>query len=629
MQPRPAQRGTSRAARASRTASPSPPLDVGDLVTVIQNFVELLEGLYAHLPLKRAMYAVDPLQRLRLLAQRAPSLDASALHGELAGILTRLRDAHTRYVGPTRLAEHVAMLPFLVESYGEPPKPGYIVSAVADNRSLIDDRRFAPGVELLYWNAVPMDRAVDLYAELETGGRPDSRRARALESLTLRSLQYGPPPDEHWVVVGYRDLRGAEREVRIPWRVIEPGRARTAGFAGAGSARRFAMDPGREAARRAKTLLFAPKAWKAGRSRAARATKKAATRTPRLGSWIDTEFADAVGAKRVKTASGVFGYLRLWSFDVADDEGFVAEVIRLLELLPEDGLIIDLRANPGGLIWAAERLLQLFGPQSIAPTRFSLLATSLTRAMARAPQNELDLEPWRESLDEALATGEPYSQPVPITPLDRCNDIGQVYGGPVVAVADANTYSAGDLFAAGFYDNDLGILVTVGEATGAGGANVWWPDQVQKSLLSTAFEQQPLPAGIGYSISVRRATRGAGPAIGTPIEDVGVRGHRRYPMTKDDLIGGNQDLLDFCGALLADRPSTQLRVSLPDADARSIEVATGGLDRLDLYVDDRPEGSNDVVDGRTRLDLPAGWKVLALHGYTNGQLRQRRRIEAP
>jgi hypothetical protein len=289
-------------------------------------------------------------------------------------------------------------------------------------------------------------------------------------------------------------------------------------------------------------------------------------------------------------------------------------------------LIIDLRSNPGGLIWAAERLLQLFGPEPVRPTRFSLIASPLTRAMADAPQNEVEFEPWRASLDDAVATGEPYSQAVPITPPGRCNDIGQVYGGPVVAIVDANTYSAGDLFAAGFYDNALGILVTVGEATGAGGANVWWPDQVQKALLGTHFQQQSLPGGVSYSLAVRRAIRGAGEAEGTAIEDVGVRGHRTYAMTKHDLVGTNQDMLDFCGAILAEQHVTRLQASKANAHGRTIEVVTGGLDRLDLFIDGRPNASKDVVDGATTLDLPQGWHGIEMFGYANGQLRQHRRL---
>ena len=472
---------------------------------------------------------------------------------------------------------------------------------------------------------VPIDRAVDIYAEYETGGRPDSRRARALESLTLRSLQYGPPPDEHWVVVGYRGEDQIEREVKIPWRVIEPGRAPTAGGAKIASAHRYAMDPARESTRRAKKLLFAPTKWRAERRSIAPAPTKRGGRVP-AGTWIPNDFEDSVGAKSMRTSSGVFAYLRLWSFDVADDQPYIEEVIRLLGRLSDTGLIIDLRANPGGLIWAAERLLQLFCPQQIFPTRFSLLATPLTRAMAGARQNRAELEPWQPSLEDAVATGEPYSLPLPITRPERCNDIGQVYGGPVVAVVDANTYSAGDLFAAGFYDNGLGILVTVGEATGAGGANVWWPDQVQEALLGTEFEQRRLPGNVAYSIAVRRATRGTGEAAGAPIEDVGVRGHRPYVMTKEDLLGRNQGLLDFCGSLIAGAPLSRLKIESTSPGAASVRVTTLALDRLDLYIDGRPADSRSVTDGRNTIELRSGWHQLELRGYRADQLRQRRRL---
>ena len=128
----------------------------------------------------------------------------------------------------------------------------------------------------------------------------------------------------------------------------------------------------------------------------------------------------------------------------------------------------------------------------------------------------------------AVATGDVYSQRRAAHAARRgCNDIGQVYGGPVVAVVDANTYSAGDLFAAGFVDNGIGPLVTVGEATGAGGANVWEPaDGAATPWWAPTFEQQELPGGIGYT---RRGAAGdprRRRREGAAIEDVGVRGHR-------------------------------------------------------------------------------------------------------
>ena len=60
-------------------------------------------------------------------------------------------------------------------------------------------RDFKPASILEYWNGVPIDRAVQRYSEREVGGRPDSQRAWATQSLTLRALRFGPPPDEHWV----------------------------------------------------------------------------------------------------------------------------------------------------------------------------------------------------------------------------------------------------------------------------------------------------------------------------------------------------------------------------------------------------------------------------------------------
>jgi hypothetical protein len=608
-------RGASREKRALSTA---------ERTQIVDTFSELIEGLYGHLPLKRSMYAIDPIQRLRLLRQRVGTIDDRELHAELSDTMTALRDAHTRYIGPTALTDHVATLPFLVEAYGEPSQRRYIVSKTALEARRIRDRHFVPGVELLRWNAVPMDRAVDLHAERETGGRPDSRRSRALESFTFRALQYGPPPDEDWVIVEYRDLRGKRREVRFDWHVVKPGKAPTAGRPER-SRRAFAIDPAAETTRRGKKLLFAPDLWYADQRPRARRRRP---EPPAVGEWIDTEFQDVVAAKIVKTRSGTFGYLRLWSFDVGDDVEFIDEVIRLLSMLPQRGLILDLRANPGGLVWAAERMLQLFTPHEVTTTRFSMLATPLTRAMADAQQNREELEPWRDSLNLAVSTGDEYSRAAPLTPGEDANDLGQLYGGPVVCVVDANTYSSGDLFAAGFYDNDIGTLVCVDAATGAGGANVWEPEDVGFALENTTYAQQRLPGGVSYTISVRRATR-SGSAEGVAIEDIGISGHETYAMTKRDLTDDNVGLLNFCGTLLRAQPYTNMTVERDDHTPSRLTVVTTGLDRLDVVVDGRPRESRNVgARGRTTVEVAGPWDLVELGGYADDELRQRRRVLA-
>ena len=247
--------------------------------------------------------------------------------------------------------------------------------------------------------------------------------------------------------------------------------------------------------------------------------------------------------------SSRIGYLRIWSFDVEDDQAFVAEAARLLGLLPQGGLIVDLRSNPGGLIWAAERMLQLFTGTPISPTRFSLLATPATRAMATSPFNQMDIGVWADSLDNAISTGDQYAQPLPLTDPAWCNDTPRAYAGPAVAVVDANTYSAGDLFTAGWVDHAIGPLLTVGLATGAGGANVWTSAQVRDALTGTDFQYDPLPAGVGYTLAIRRAIRSAA-GDGIPIEDLGISG-TPYVMTRRDLLESNRDLIRYCTTMLA------------------------------------------------------------------------------
>lgn len=512
-------------------------LDGGQRVQVVDTLELVLGGAYCHLHQKRAGYAVDPVHALRLLRRRCVQMSDGEFHIALTGLVAGLRDAHTRYVGPVALHDGVATLGFLVEQYGPYETPRFVVSRVAANAG-IDESTFAPGVELEWWNGIPFGRAVDLYADRETGGRPDARRARALESLTFRALDYGPPPDEHRIDIGYRTRRGAARELRVPWRVLWPGAAATAVGPRSAASLRVAANPAAEAVRRARKLLFAPAYWDAEQAGAVVET----------GEWLPTPMHDTLAARRLRTSRGELGYLRIWSFDVADDDAFVAEVVRLVGQLPERGLVVDLRANPGGLIWAAERLLQLFTDDPVTPTRFSLLASPLTRAMAASPFNRLELHQWAPSLEAAVATGELYSQPLPLTDPEWCNDVGRRYPGPVVAVVDANTYSSGDLFAAGFVDNQVGPLVCVGEGTGAGGANVWQHGQLRDALADTPFGFGTPPGGVGFTLSIRRAVR-SGPADGVPIEDLGVGGIP-YDMTERDLLDGNRDLLEFCAGLL-------------------------------------------------------------------------------
>ena len=66
---------------------------------------------------------MDPVQALHLLRRRAADLSDAEFHLAVTGIVTGLRDAHTRYIGPSALRGQVAALPFLVEQYGPARRP--------------------------------------------------------------------------------------------------------------------------------------------------------------------------------------------------------------------------------------------------------------------------------------------------------------------------------------------------------------------------------------------------------------------------------------------------------------------------------------------------------------------------
>ncbi|MEI5101900.1 hypothetical protein RB200_29520 [Streptomyces sp. PmtG] len=168
------------------------PLPLADRHRLVAAARVLLEELYVHLPLKRAMHATDPLQRLRLLERRLAPLSELQFHAELTDVFRSLRDLHTVYQLPDPYRGHVATLGFLVERYSDPDgTPHHIVSKI--DPSLVH-AGLDVGAEIEAWNGVPIERAVERHAAAQAGSHADARLARGLESLTLRPLRTTPPP---------------------------------------------------------------------------------------------------------------------------------------------------------------------------------------------------------------------------------------------------------------------------------------------------------------------------------------------------------------------------------------------------------------------------------------------------
>ena len=172
--------------------------------------------------------------------------------------------------------------------------------------------------------------------------------------------------------------------------------------------------------------------------------------------------------------------------------------------------------------------------------------------------------------------------------------------------------------------NAIGPFVCVGEATGAGGANVWEYADLKKALQGTPLALPPLASGIGLSFAFRRATR-SGPSEGLTIEDVGIAG-TPYAMTRNDLLAGNGDLLMHCVELLRAEPPSALAFVV-DKAARRATLTASGLDRIDAFVDGHPAGSFAIGEGASvAVPFAASAKVVEAVGFSRDEIRQRRRI---
>jgi hypothetical protein len=579
-----------------------------DRLRIVEQALLLLNMNYVHLPLKRAMHAVDPIQRLKLLRFRLLEVKESELpsemqfHQRMIEIFASTRDLHTMYLLPSPFKDQVAYLPFLIEHYFERNRGGrtekFMVSRVVTEfyQSIPNAGPevlfFEPGVEVLYWNGVPIRRAIEINGETQAGSNIEARFARGLDNLTIRPLETSLPPDEAWVDLTYRSRTGGTLTLRQEWLVHATGSAGTTPLASRSSKKkRAAIDVKKTKINQMRQTLFAPREVR-----------------------VRTSMEQAFNAE-IRTVDGrEFGYIRLFSFDVAEPDKFVKEFVRVLQSdgFPQEGLIIDARSNGGGEIRAGERLLQLFTPRRIKPELFEFINSPLNLEICRQAPKQWDLSRWAESIAEAVVTGATYSSGFPFDSDESCNDIGQVYHGPVVLITDALSYSTTDIFAAGFQDNEVGEILGTSDNTGAGGANLWW----YKDLINAFGKHpkspfKPLPRGADMLVAVRRSIR-VGRHAGRPLEEFGIVPDRRHYMTKRDVLESNADLIMRAARILMKKPKYTLSVKpfTPKDGSRGVVInavskiepldSRKNISRVDVYLDGRPHKSLDAEDGSIR-----------------------------
>jgi hypothetical protein len=609
-------------------------LTVEERKTIIDTASDLLAEFYVHLDLKRAMHGADPLGRLRFLEQRLDLMRPRDFHDEMLSIFAELRDRHTIYHVPEPYRGRHAALAVRIQRCNTPAEPRFVITEVTAEWA----DAAVKGLEVTAFDKVPIARAVELNSRLRAGSNPDAYLARGLSLLTDRPLTFSPLPEKDSAVLEYKGADGQVHDLELEWQVYEP-----VPRPGAVSSREpvellaygLGVDRVTESLRRAQKTRFRPdQLYLEGRPRRAEPPDK----IPGYGAPLTSPGLEGPSEDRLQFAQaddGV-GYLRIQSFDVDNVAVFVFDVIRVLEWLrTDDGLIIDVRSNGGGAIAAGERLLQLFTPGDVTPERMNFAATDGTRRISSAPIGPTGA--WKRSLDRAKKTGVEVSDSLPLSAdhVVSCNEIGQLYDGPVVVIVDALTYSTAELFAAGIQDHKIGLILGTDGATGGGGGNPW-----ELELLDTwAQPRRELPRKVSFSVAVRATTRVAEQA-GAPVEDFGVTPFEVRRLTERDITGNNEDLIEAAVKLLGRsttelqrRPGRQLTVPEPRFvnDEWLLSVEAREIAEVDVHVDGRPVAPRESISGgsaaisfNARPDRRHALRVL---GYDDaGRLAASRRV---
>jgi hypothetical protein len=605
--------------------TPTGALTLDERKLIVDQALVVIGENYVHLPLKRTIHATDPVQALKNLRYRLDGMRAATMgpeltfHAELIRIFASVRDLHTIYQLPSPYDKKSAVLPFDVEEYFVGNVAHYQVSHLTQG---FTHPTFVAGVEITAWSGVPIERAIEINGDRRNGSNPSARKARGMQYLTIRPLLKSLPPDEAWVDVDYIALDGSKKTLRFDWMVLTDTTPPGGGGTSSGLEAELGVDAELEAATRIKRILFAPQTLDANRARARRAA---------AAGEIETTFAKNLKVRTVETAQGPVGHIRILSFTLETGvvwQDFNTEVRRLLALLPKEMLIIDVRGNPGGTVMASEGLLQFFTPRRIVPAPNQFIVSPLNRRLVfnNRDNPRVNLGPWLPSMDEARFTSAVYSAAHSLTSEAEANGIGQIFRGRVVCITDARSYSATDVFASGFQDHEIGLVIGTDDTTGAGGANVW-EHKLLRSLMTGLPAGEPpspyaeLPRGTGMKVAIRRTLR-VGKFDGAVLEDFGVKPDKRWKLTRNDLLNSNADLMEFAAGAMAAQPLFTLEVEAGAAAGGTIplSVTTGRISRLDIYVDGRPAASQNVNAGIIVVKVPASANVVRLEGFNANKL---------
>lgn len=636
-------------------------LDAAQRKSIVANARELLSSFYVHEPFKREQRLLDnlpfdPFGDLDKVDQLPADVPDDTFHFGLREVFVQHIDAHTKYKLPAPYANSVAFLPCQIKHYyDDSDSIRFTVSQLMEgftDAAGTGHAFFQTGVEVVGYDGQPIMDAIKEIGRHDFGGNPSAFLLFSISRLYLRTLAYALRPDVGTAAIDYVPLDGGpQRQIILPWGV---------GSAALNSAvvfqnHRSSVSEEHVATAYAGTLLYS--------------TSKCLNES--LAPVVDDfdpvnmafkdlfEFQTADGSIRdgflePDALSGGpggqrFGYLRIKSFghSVAPDEltnegEIAAEFARLLGILMDrapDGLVLDIRGNGGGNIKAAEMMLQMLTPRDIQPANFhwpnnqptvKILQTgnrlkagfgSLSYADQAVSDGLVEYADWFDDLHLPPSDLPPHLfTGKTLTSLEDANDTGQIYQSPVALLIDGFTYSAADIFAAGFKDNKVGPIIGVSDTTGGGGATVWKYDVLNPIISTVAgVPLTPLPQGVEMTVAVQRATR-VRDSLGVAIEGVGVQADLVFNPTRNDVLKRGEDLMKRVCRLMSLMPAYRLKVIKATLTNKSVllNVAQStNIVKLEARIAGQPLPLVDLGNGDFSLAIADTPDILELRGFND------------
>lgn len=450
----PVARSFALAVEAAEMASVYPPKE---RQRILEQIRLVLQEFFVHLGMKKAQFGYDPVRALDRLEPFIDQISDEEFHQSIIQAITRTRDRHLVFYGRTPNGVF-AVLPFDIERCWINGEEAYVVSKIEDG---FTPQHLAVGARVTHWNGTPIARQIRINANLFDAGNEPALIARAVEFLTRRPLYRFAWPSEEWVRLNFV-LNGVVHEEQFNWTGFDVGAVPISSAIGQ-NVIGFGGDHELSQQQQTRRAQFATGSFD---SPPARDGASGSDGTP---VFIGTKPNFQFGI--VTTQHGTHGIIRLYHFRANGVGDIASDFLDALLQLPSSGLIIDIRGNSGGYIAAGERLLQLFTPKRITPTRFQFRVSPGTRKLIDASSY---FDQWQPSMQEAHQTGEGFTQGYPIEGSDDdANQIGQKYFGPVVVVSDGLALSTADMFTAGFIDHDIGRVICIDKNMAAAGGNNW------------------------------------------------------------------------------------------------------------------------------------------------------------